>query len=101
MPDGGIRIFYMGGDGPHDNGGVDKSGAGRNTSFGLATLRPQGFAGISGSGKMTTRPLKASGTAVTITADILAPGGYGPLHNRSVAHPFLLAAFHSKFIGEQ
>ena len=24
----------------------------------------------------------------------------GPLHNRSVAHPFLLAAFHSKFIGE-
>ena len=33
------------------------------------------------------------------------PGGgtgrYGPLHDRSVAHPFLLAAFHSKFIGEQ
>ena len=27
--------------------------------------------------------------------------GYGPLHNRSVAHPFLLAALHSKFIGEQ
>ena len=26
---------------------------------------------------------------------------YGPLHNRSVAHPFLLAAFRSKFIGEQ
>ena len=26
---------------------------------------------------------------------------YGPLYNRSVAHPFLLAAFHSKFIGEQ
>jgi len=26
---------------------------------------------------------------------------YGPLHNRSVKHPFLLAAFHSKFIGEQ
>ena len=26
---------------------------------------------------------------------------YGPLHNRSVAHPFLLAAFHSEFIGEQ
>ena len=25
----------------------------------------------------------------------------GPLHNRSVAHPFLLAAFLSKFIGEQ
>ena len=28
-------------------------------------------------------------------------GKYGPLHNRSVAHPFLLAAFHSKSIGEQ
>ena len=27
--------------------------------------------------------------------------GYGPLPNRSVAHPFLLAAFLSKFIGEQ
>ena len=26
---------------------------------------------------------------------------YGPLPNSSVAHPFLLAAFHSKFIGEQ
>ena len=26
---------------------------------------------------------------------------YGPLHSRSVAHPFLLAAFYSKFIGEQ
>ena len=25
---------------------------------------------------------------------------YGPLPNRSVAHPFLLAAFHSKFIGD-
>ena len=32
------------------------------------------------------------------TVDIVE---YGPLHNRSVAHPFLLAAFHSKFIGEQ
>jgi len=27
--------------------------------------------------------------------------GYGPLHNRSVAHTFLLAAFHSKFTGVQ
>ena len=26
---------------------------------------------------------------------------YGPSHNSSVAHPFLLAAFHSEFIGEQ
>ena len=26
---------------------------------------------------------------------------YGPLHNRSVARPFPLAAFLSKFIGEQ
>ena len=32
------------------------------------------------------------------TVDIVE---YGPLHNGSVAHPFLLAAFHSKFIGEQ
>ena len=32
------------------------------------------------------------------TVDIVE---YGPLHNRSVAHPFLLAAFHSKFTGVQ
>ena len=25
---------------------------------------------------------------------------YGPLHTKSFAHPFVLAAFHSKFIGE-
>ena len=31
----------------------------------------------------------------------LATDTYGPLRNRSVAHPFLLAAFHSRFIGEQ
>ena len=30
-----------------------------------------------------------------------APVSYGPLHNRSVAHRFLLAAFHSEFTGEQ
>ena len=30
-----------------------------------------------------------------------AKSEYGPLHKRSVAHPFLLAAFLSKFIGEQ
>ena len=30
----------------------------------------------------------------------LGLSGYGPLPNRSVAHPFLLAAFHSKFIGD-
>ena len=31
-------------------------------------------------------------------AAVLHQPRYGPLHNRSVAHPFLLAAFHSKFI---
>ena len=31
----------------------------------------------------------------------LATDTYGPLRNRSVAHPFLLAAFHSRFIGGQ
>ena len=38
-----------------------------------------------------------SGTFFSDAARIL----YDPLHNRSVAHPFLLAAFHSNFIGEQ
>ena len=51
--DGSIRLYYMGGDGPHDNGGRDKSGVGRNTSFGLAVLRPDGFAGIAGTFSVT------------------------------------------------
>ena len=37
----------------------------------------------------------------TAPVDLMQSYQYGPLHNRSVAHPFLLAAFHSKFIGEQ
>ena len=32
---------------------------------------------------------------------VLSGAEYGPLPNRSVAHPFLLAACHSNFIGEQ
>jgi hypothetical protein len=76
MPeDGTHRLYYMGGDGPHDNGGHDRSGAGRNTSFGLATLRADGFAGIAGTGSTTTRSLRATGTAVTITVDMLGPDG--------------------------
>ena len=37
------------------------------------------------------------------TTQFTAPTGwrYGPVHNRSVAHPFLLAAFLSEFIGAQ
>ena len=44
--------------------------------------------------------LPAGSIVPTAPVDLMQSYQYGPLHNRSVAHPFLLAAFHSKFIGE-
>lgn len=58
------RIYYMGGNGPH-------SGA-RNSSFGLATLRKHGFAGLSaweGKGTVTTLPLLVTGSSLIVSAD--------------------------------
>eukprot|EP01045_Picozoa_sp_COSAG04_P031510 COSAG04_NODE_5856_length_1471_cov_1.219388_2_plen_71_part_00 len=49
-------------------------------------------------------PTSGNGLFLPTTGRILTTtvhSAYGPLHNRSVAHPFLLAAFRSKFIGEQ
>eukprot|EP00935_MAST-01C_sp_MAST-1C-sp1_P001623 g1623.t1 len=67
MEDGSSRLYFMGGNGPH-------SGA-RNSSFGLATARPDRFAGVSGSGYSVTKPLTVTGATILLTADILAPGG--------------------------
>jgi len=64
--DGSIRMYYAGGNGPHNGA--------RNTSMGLATLRPDGLGGMSGSGKWVTVPLLVSGKTLTISADI-GPGG--------------------------
>ena len=40
-----IRVFYMGGDGPHYSPAYP-SPLHRNSSFGLATLRPDGFVAV-------------------------------------------------------
>ena len=84
MPDGSSRVYYMGGNGPH-------SGA-RNSSFALATLRPDRFAGLasaastgsesSSGGTMAaatsssgrSKAIKVSGKTMTITLDVHTPG---------------------------
>ena len=69
--DGQVRIYYMGGDGPHFGP--------RHTSFNLATIRSDGFAGqaaadASKPAVLRTKPLPCHGTTPLVTADI-APGG--------------------------
>ena len=69
MPDGTTRLYYMGGNGPH-------SGK-RNSSFALATLEPDRFAGVApagdgrgsgGSGDAGQQPAWATATqSVTVT----------------------------------
>ena len=65
----------MGGNGPH-------SGP-RNSSFALATMRPDGFASISGSGRATTVALRCTGPTLVVSADVKGslkvgvPGAYG------------------------
>merc|ERR1712023_373578 len=69
-PDGDIWPYYMGGDGAHNGF--------RNSSLGLATLRPDGFAGIRADAEelsTTTVPLLVEGATLIITADVLAPTG--------------------------
>ena len=62
-----VVTYMLGGNGPHN--GI------RNSSFALATLREDGFAGLRGSGDATTTLLNATGSKLTITADILSLGG--------------------------
>ena len=59
-------IYYMGGNGPH-------SGE-RNSSLGLATLRPDGFASVRGHGTFTTPTLTVTAASLTVTADFAAGG---------------------------
>ena len=72
MPeDGSTRLYYMGGDGPH-------SGA-RNSSFALATLPPDRFAGMAATGPAPVKAVASSrvnvtGSVLTVTADV-AEGG--------------------------
>ena len=55
------RLYYFGGDGPH-------SGE-RKSSFGLATLRLDGYAALRGSGSFLTTPLRVTGSTLTATVD--------------------------------
>ena len=63
MPDGSSRIYYMGGNGPH-------SGA-RNSSFAVATLPADRYAGLKGTGEIKeTKMITVTGSKMTITADV-------------------------------
>ena len=75
------RIFYMGGDGPHYSPAWPNP-LHRNSSFGLATLRPDGFvalgpapAAAGGSGSAETIPLLVTGPKIFITADTAVARG--------------------------
>mmetsp|Transcript_14748 Transcript_14748/g.33079 ORF Transcript_14748/g.33079 Transcript_14748/m.33079 type:complete len:209 (-) Transcript_14748:195-821(-) len=64
--DGATWIYYMGGNGPHDGA--------RKSSLGLATLRPDGWAYVSGQGTFITPSLTVTAELLTTTADF-GPGG--------------------------
>ena len=58
MKDGSARVYYMGGNGPHNGA--------RNTSLALATLKSwEHFAGLSGTGNVTLTKLKVTGKFLT------------------------------------
>ena len=46
----------------------------RNTSMGLALLRPDGFGGLVGSGTATTTGVLVTGAILTVSCDIRASG---------------------------
>jgi hypothetical protein len=60
------RIYYMGGNGPHNGA--------RNSSFGLATLGLDRFAGLAGTGTVVTRAVLVTGKTLMLTADVKAGG---------------------------
>ena len=66
---------------------------------GSVLLKNDGVLPLSGGAKPAAK-LAFIGPLANATQDMLSAPQYDPLHNRSVAHPFLLAAFHSKFIGD-
>ena len=66
--DGAIRVYYMGGNGPHNGA--------RNTSLGLGLLRADGFGGVRAlrRGGVLTLPVNVTGPVLTVTADIAGGG---------------------------
>ena len=81
----GERLYYMGSNGPHTG-----SKPHRNASLGLALLRTDGFAGLAGSGRVTTVPLRVGGAALTLTLDITGGGGSVGVgaHDSTTGKPF-------------
>lgn len=63
------RVYYAGGNGEHNGP--------RNTSLGLATLRPDGFVALSGSGTVFTRRVLCTAAELTVSADTDVPGEAG------------------------
>ena len=65
--DGVVRLYYFGGDGPHSGD--------RNSSFAMATMRMDGFAGLSNQrkgdkGTAQTFALAVRGKYLRVTADV-------------------------------
>ena len=67
MPDGTSRVYYMGGDGPHNGQ--------RKSSFALATLPPDRFAGVVGAG-ISSSEIFINGSAITATVDVAPSGSF-------------------------
>ena len=65
--DDAIRVYYAGGNGPHNGP--------RNTSMGVALLRPDGFGGLMGTGSVVTTEIRVTHAELVISADILGKGG--------------------------
>ena len=79
--DGSTRLYYMGGNGPH-------SGA-RNSSFGLATLPPDRFAGLAAStaAHAVSKPVLVTGKTLMLTLDATATSDTGAFpYNPQCAH---------------
>lgn len=95
MPDGSSRIYYMGGNGkcccatmvfscvafpgPISSALLIALAPGphsgkRNSSFALATLPADRFAGLKGTGEVETKSLTVTGSKMTITADVESGG---------------------------
>lgn len=79
----------MGSDGPHSN-----SKPPRNASLGVAFLRKDGYAGMSGNGNVTTVGLLVTGARLILTADMIGPGGLVRVGVRNTApHGSAVAGF--------
>ena len=61
------RLYFMGGNGPHNGE--------RNSSLGLATMRRDGFAGVGGVGRLELLPILITAELLTVTYDAPPDGG--------------------------